>query len=385
MRGAMPYDVIVAGAGPAGSTAARECAARGLSVALVDRAAFPRDKPCGGGVLVRAARLLPFSIGPVVERTAYGVRFSLRQRRAFSRRCSEPLAYQTQRSRFDTCLLDQAVQAGVRFFPRSPVEGVERREDAISVRAGGASFEGRALVVADGANGVAARLAGVVVRRRVGIAYEANVPISDDSGSSWSDMIGLDLGAPPGGYGWLFPRGDHVNVGVGGWPSEARTFRRRLEGLARVWRLNPARFCSEQGFALPVRSPSGPLVHGNVLLVGDAAGLLDPLTGEGIYAAIYSAQTAARHLDSYVRGRASDLEGYRRDLSAELLPDLAAARRLHAIVDRYPAAFAACLRYVPGAWGLVCRILRGEDTYIGFVRRLPWLASVARRIPAGSE
>ncbi|MGH2403358.1 MAG: FAD-dependent oxidoreductase, partial [bacterium] len=74
----MRYDVIVVGAGPAGSTAARECAARGLRVLLLDRASFPRDKPCGGGVNVRAARLLPFDLGPVVERVATGVRFSLR-------------------------------------------------------------------------------------------------------------------------------------------------------------------------------------------------------------------------------------------------------------------------------------------------------------------
>ena len=63
----MKYDVIVVGAGPAGSTTARECAARGLSVLMLDRAEFPRDKPCGGGITVRASRMLPFSIGPAVE------------------------------------------------------------------------------------------------------------------------------------------------------------------------------------------------------------------------------------------------------------------------------------------------------------------------------
>jgi geranylgeranyl reductase family protein len=349
-------------------------------VLLLDRAEFPRDKPCGGGVLVRAARLLPFDISPVVERTAYGVHFSVRQRGTFSRRWSEPLAYQTQRSRFDACLLDHAVGAGVTFRSRSPVQAVERRKDAVTVRAGGALFEGRALVAADGANGVTARLAGIAVQRRVGIGYEANVAMADGAARIWSDMLGLDLGAPPGGYGWLFPRGDHVNVGVGGWESEARSLRGRLASLARAWSLDPGRFGAERGYALPIRAPASPVLHGNVLLVGDAAGLLDPLTGEGIYAAIYSGRAAARHLHAHLTGRAPDLEGYRRELAAELLPDLAVARRLHRLVDRHPAAFAACVRYVPGAWRLVCRILRGEQSYIGFVRRMPWLVRLGRRL-----
>src|SRR3989304_6772450 len=108
----MRSDGSVGGAGPAGSTTARECAERGLSVLLLEKAAFPRDKPCGGGVSVRAARLLPFDLSPVVERTAYGVRFSLRQSRGFVCSSSEPLTFITQRAALDTLLADQAVRAG---------------------------------------------------------------------------------------------------------------------------------------------------------------------------------------------------------------------------------------------------------------------------------
>src|SRR5215212_8565082 len=94
----MRYDVIVVGAGPGGGTAARECAERGLSTLLLDKASFPRDKPCGGGVNIRAARLLPFDLAPVTERVIYGARFSLRQRPAFDRFSPEPLTCLTQRS-----------------------------------------------------------------------------------------------------------------------------------------------------------------------------------------------------------------------------------------------------------------------------------------------
>src|SRR5581483_10938102 len=105
-------DAIVVGGGPAGSTAAYRLAAAGASVLLVDRAAFPRDKPCGGGVTGRAARLLPFSIEPVVEDTVDRLECGLRYRSRFTRRARAPLAYMTQRRRLDHFLLEQAAAAG---------------------------------------------------------------------------------------------------------------------------------------------------------------------------------------------------------------------------------------------------------------------------------
>src|SRR5437899_13029441 len=104
----MRYDVIVAGAGPAGSTAARECAAMGRSVVIVDRAEFPRDKPCGGGVNMRAAHLLPSTIEPVVERVIHGLRVSVKQGPSYTRRSETPLTYMTQRRNFDAFLLERA-------------------------------------------------------------------------------------------------------------------------------------------------------------------------------------------------------------------------------------------------------------------------------------
>ena len=95
------YDVIVVGAGPAGSTCAYRLASAGASVLLLDRARFPRDKPCGGGVTGRAARLVPFSIGPVVEDTVTSVRMRLGYGSWFDRGDGGPLVLMTQRIRLD--------------------------------------------------------------------------------------------------------------------------------------------------------------------------------------------------------------------------------------------------------------------------------------------
>src|SRR3990170_5272833 len=121
----MRYDAIVAGAGPAGSTAARILAREGASVLLLDRARFPRDKPCGGGVTLRAAACQDLDLSPVVERTVMGARFSLRLGKAFDRRYEGPLAYMTQRCRLDAFLAEAAVAAGATFQDGEPVRTVE--------------------------------------------------------------------------------------------------------------------------------------------------------------------------------------------------------------------------------------------------------------------
>ena len=109
------YDAIVVGAGPAGSTAARLLAERGASVLLLDRHRFPRDKPCGGGVTLRAAAVSDLDLTSVIERTIYGARFSLRLGETFDRRFREPLTYMTQRCRLDALLAERAAEAGAEF------------------------------------------------------------------------------------------------------------------------------------------------------------------------------------------------------------------------------------------------------------------------------
>jgi geranylgeranyl reductase family protein len=374
------YDVIVAGAGPAGSTAAREAAARGLSVLMVDRAEFPRDKPCGGGVNMRTARLLPFDLDPVIERTIHGLRVDVKLSPGYIRRSEQPLTYMTQRRRLDTFLAEQAVWSGVTFLERVAVREVERDATGVTVRGSGQTFRGRALVVADGANGPSARLAGVETARDLGIALEGNIALTPDSAPHWVDVFGVEVGSCPGGYGWLFPKGDHVNVGVGGRRSIGPMLRQRLDQLTRFYGFDPADLGGVRGHPLPMRSPGSRIADGNVLLVGDAAGFVDILTGEGIYAAVKSGQIAARHLERYIAGRAPDLGPYEAEVDREIESDLRVSRQLHDVFHLSPALAAALVRRSSRMWRLVCSLLLGSTTYTSLKQRA-WLASV---IDAGS-
>src|SRR5918912_2743974 len=272
----MRYDVLVVGAGPAGSTTARECAARGLSVLLLDKAQFPRDKPCGGGVNARTAQLLPFDLAPVVERVIFGVRLSLHGTYHGTYRWPHPLTYLTERCRLDAFLAEQALRAGATLLERRPVQRVEQDRSVIRIRAGTEAFTGRALVVADGANGRTAPLAGVTPKHSRQLALEGNITPPASLLDHWQDLLGLDLGTVPDGYGWLFPKADHLNVGLGGRWALGPTLRRRLNRLSRFYGLSPDAFWGVRGHQLPTRQPDSPLVAGSILLVGDAAGLVDP-------------------------------------------------------------------------------------------------------------
>ena len=361
----MRYDVIVVGAGPAGSTAARECASLGLDVLIVDKAEFPRDKPCGGGVTWRASELLPFDLTPVIERMIFGINVSVRRSKGFTRRSPQTITFLTQRSHLDAFLLEKAVEAGAVLREGSPVQGIERFEDHVVVRTSGEVFEGRALVAADGANGPTSRMAGVDVQPVHDLALEGNITPKGEFPKEWEDVLGLDFGSPPGGYGWIFPKGDHLNIGIGGWNYLGPSLRARLKHLVRFYGYDPEEMWGLRGHHLPLLSSTRPLVDGNMLIVGDAGGLLDPITGEGIYAAIWSGQVAAEHLALYVAGEVPTLDAYRAQVERELLPDLQVSRQFHDLFHLSPRFYMAIERRTSILWRLACRILLGQQTYAG--------------------
>lgn len=367
---AASYDVIVIGAGPGGSSAARALAEQGVKTLLLDRARFPRDKPCGGGVNLRAARLLPFSLKPVTEQVVSSVRFSFRMGRPFRYSYPQPLTFMTQRSRLDTFLVEQAIVGGAQFRDGCPVRDINLDGKAVTVRTERDAYQARVIIGADGANGIVARAVGLG-GHRMAVAYEGNVPYSTELAERWRGIIGLDLGALSGGYGWLFPKGDHVNVGVGGWQAAVGPrLRAHLSALCSYYHLPEDQLFGRRGYRLPLRRPGAPIVQGPVLLVGDAAGLIDPLSGEGIYGAVYSATIAVPHVVAYVQGMVPDLTGYQCDIERLLVPELAASRQLQLVFHHMPAPFVALLRANPLFWRALCRIIRGELTYNGFLSRL---------------
>jgi flavin-dependent dehydrogenase len=240
-------------------------------------------------------------------------------------------------------------------------------------------------VGADGANGAVARSTGLSPTGEPAVALEGNIPAAEVLLERWSHAIAIDLGGTPGGYGWLFPKGDHLNVGVGGWRWIAPSLRERLSALCRYLQLDEAALFGVRGYHLPLRVPGAPLVRGPVLLAGDAAGLVDPLSGEGIHAAFWSGRLAAESIADVLSGRSADLSGYQGAVDREIEPELAMSRKLQSIFQRMPRPCVYVMRRSDRFWGALCGFVRGTSSYSRFRRRLGPLAWAVDGLAAVSQ
>ena len=343
------YDAIVVGAGPAGSTCAYRLASQGASVLLLDRARFPRDKPCGGAVTARALRELPVAIEHVVETVIDRFELRIPRQPGFSRVAPVPLAYLTQRRRLDAHLVACAVQAGAEL--REGAAASEIRQDGVD------DDQARVVIGADGANGISRRALDTTYRYAV--ALEGNLAYTADLPPRYRDRLLLEFGTVPGGYGWIFPKGAHLNVGVGGWKSEAPHLRDHLEQLCSAHGFDRSSLTDVRAHHLPFRTRGSRLAIGRIALIGDAGGLADPLSGDGIYEAALSARLAAEHALRILAGEQDCFNGYARELTTRLSPLMRISWPAKVAFDRFPKISFTVAR-TPVFWNLVVRMMLGE-------------------------
>jgi geranylgeranyl reductase family protein len=349
------YDVAIVGAGPAGSTAAYRLATAGASVLLLDKATFPRDKPCGGGVTGRAARLLPFSIEPVVEDVVDRMDCGLRYRHRFSRRARGTLAYMTQRRRLDHFLLQKAAEAGADVREG---ETADARE-----------LEARVVIGADGCNGSSAKQLGLADGVVHGVALEANYPHE----ARFAGAMLLEIAVIRGGYGWIFPKGDHVNVGVGGNEEEGPRLRAELRRMCEEYGIDPDAATDLRGYRLPLRLPGTRLARGRTAVIGDAAGLVDPFSGDGMYEAFLSARLVADATLDVLAGRAETLDAYQAGVERQIAPLTRAGWGAKHAFERFPRATYALAR-LPVTFRALEKLLRGDLAEPGAARGIERVA-----------
>jgi geranylgeranyl reductase family protein len=374
----MDYDVIVVGAGPAGASAAFWLGKAGKRVLVLEKERLPRYKPCGGGVPKVVFDRFPFDFSPVVEREVSRIRFRFRDGREVTIGLPERPVAMVMRDRFDYHILRHA-----RVDVRDGFQVVSVQEDQAGVGVAtrsGETFHARYLIGADGANSRVARLAGLRRRKRMGATIEAEVSADDGLLAEYAETALFLFGTPPWGYLWIFPKAEHLSVGIG-------TFRKKCPAIREtLWRemgwlgieVEEAR---QRGHPLPIYVRHEPLHRGRVLLVGDAAGLVDPLLGEGIRHAVDSGRLAAEAV------LADDLPGYtlwvHRQIGADLLWGLRWARLFH----NHPwGSFELAVRNSLFVREFL-RLLAGQTTYRRMAARAPLnlLLGLGRRLPVESH
>jgi geranylgeranyl reductase family protein len=354
------YDVAVVGAGPAGSSAARVAAAAGARVVVLDRAAFPRYKTCGGGLIGPSLAALPGA--PPTRAAITRVSLSLAGGRRRTRTVAEPCLRMVTRAELDAWLLEQAARAGAEV--RVPCRVVSVDDDVVQTDAG--PLRAGVVVAADGTSSRLAREVGVRLSR-VDLGLELELEAGAVAGE-WADRVHLDWGPIPGSYGWVFPKGDTLTVGVIAARGAGAATRTYLADLLRWTGLEHLRVLQDSGHLTRCRTPDSPLGRGRVLLAGDAAGLLEPWTREGISFATRSGALAGAVATA---GPAGAVERYRAALSAELLPEMAAGERCLRAFEKRPWAFHELIRSTPVGWQQFARITRGETTLARAVGRAP--------------
>jgi geranylgeranyl reductase family protein len=341
----MTYDLVVAGGGPAGSAAAWRAASAGAKVLVVDKAKFPRDKPCGDGLTPRAVASIS-ALGLENELKKFNRVEKLRVHGAdrtltFDWPASDSFpdhGYVVARTDLDEMLLRHAEDAGAEVregtAARTPVveDGVVR---GVVVRCNGTDEEVRASIVvaADGASSRVARALGMVMdaKRPIGLAvrahFDADRPASDDEViESYLELRDEQALLP--GYGWIFPMGaGRINVGVGilstykGWRdvNTAHLMDAFMRALPREWNLPDISALRAGGQLKGWRLPMGLGVRqpwrAGALACGDAAGVVNPFNGEGISEAVESGVVGAEVALAALGGAGpADLSAYARRL-----------------------------------------------------------------------
>ena len=370
------YDVIVAGAGPAGNAAAFQLAKAGATVALLEKQTLPRHKTCGGGMPVLVSQLLELEELRDLAPDAFveaDTRF-MRHTFNFADACLYPMnpeseqpnppapfpdreggekqlsLWMVQRSVFDYALAQRAEKAGAELRDGLPVRSVEvAKNGPVTVRAEGKSGAWEAtcdtLIGADGANGIVAKTAGLRRERTLAIAIEAEVPHEWGTGIAElrPEVCHLEFGAVKRGYAWVFPKGDHLNVGAG-------VFRPRREDGRGDGSVREELHKAILDYLVLLGVPKNPdelIYHAHplpiwngmdkiqtrdnrILLAGDAAGLINPFFGDGIMHALKSGQIAAQCI------LAQNQKGYSDAIAAEFRANFDAALKMSKLFYQWP-------------------------------------------------
>ncbi|MFZ0449177.1 MAG: geranylgeranyl reductase family protein [Desulfatiglandaceae bacterium] len=317
------YDVAVVGSGPGGATAARCLAQEGFSVILFEKEELPREKVCAGGIIPRVVAELPDEAKQTIERNCYAAEVTERAGGVhFLVRRDEPVVSTTMRNRFDFALVNAAEKEGVHIASGCRVQELETRHESLVIRTSKGAFRCRFLVGADGALSTVARKAGFPGHSYLAPTLEAEVRVKPLLFSRFQSAVRFDFGVVPRGYGWVFPKKDHLSIGLGQMRKGRIDLEEILEKYLFYLGITRNAEVSKRGFVIPIIPRGDGFVKNRSILVGDAAGLVDPLTGEGISLAIRSARLAAKAL---AKGRLIPnlvKKYYEDDLRKEILLDL---------------------------------------------------------------
>ncbi len=385
----MTYDVIVVGAGPAGSTAARVLGEAGISTLLLDKSAFPRDKPCGGGISARVISRFPYlesALAGIPVNWVHQIYFEAPSGVAVDYRSETPLYLMIRRCEFDN-LLSSLARKQVDFVAPALVRKLDFGPDEVAVHADVAGvpqqYRAKLVIGCDGANSIVARASGLrtgSIQKNYAIDMMEETPYTELSIAARDKMYVYYGYQGSYGYSYVFPKKSHLNLGIGckldhylNGMRGAR-YAHHSEFVDRLIAENLLTGASNRAnfrvFPLPISGPSPRTYAERTLLCGDAGGFVNAFTAEGIYYAMVTGELAGRATVDAIRTQDMQrLSGYeqswKREIGQDLGKSVSIQRLLMADLRRVDRIVKAASRDQPLA-GMLARYATGALSYRQF-------------------
>lgn len=313
------YDVVIIGAGPAGSSAAYTLARSKVNVLVIDKHVFPRYKPCAGGLTVKTFKSFDFPISIEVKYSTNSVVASYKNKIFHKISGDKTLTKMVERTEFDNFLIKKAVESGATFLDGIKVTEVLWENGEFSVKTDEQSFHCNYLIGADGTNSIVNRTFNIVERDLYGFAIEINCLLSKENIGKFN--MTFDFGTVPNGYLWIFPKDKYVCVGAYTTNKKMKNIQKYLSDYIEQIGLVPESK-EFKGHIIPYygiyyKQPDFPCI-----LVGDAAGFGEYWTGEGIYYAVKSGTIAADVIYSSIKSGVFDSQSLQKRYQREIIRGL---------------------------------------------------------------
>ena len=361
------FDVIIVGAGPAGGMCAYELSKNQISVLVIEKERLPRYKTCAGGLTKKAYEILPRDFLNLVENETYRVNLTLNHGWGFSKMTSFPIVKMVMRDKLDYFLVKKAEHFGARILDKTVIKSIVESSECIHVSTEVGDFKSKLIVGADGITGCVARSLKLRGRPISGIAIEGEVTPRHDLSQlkEFNGSLHLDFNVIPKGYGWIFPKKEHLSVGLFTTLPELRDLKRHFtsylnrKGLANGYQTN-----SLKGHQIPIGGKKPEILNSKRgILIGDAAGLADPITGEGIYFALRSGQIAAEVICNFMTNPNMALDEYTKKVNSEIVEDFRYAGYLSIVLYNLSFLSYNLARKINRINDSFVKVVAGEKTY----------------------
>ena len=361
------YDCIIVGAGPAGASAAYHLSKQGHRVLLLEKAALPRYKPCGGGVSPEIAQWFDFDFEPVISQKVTRTRYTWKLSEAIEADLETPI-WMVRRNEFDHYIVQQAQRQGAVLRDRTKVTGIQFENDHWQIQTSGETFEGTYLIAADGGRGPMAKWLGFKERKTTvagAIEIEPKVAVED------GHIVHFEFGLLKNGYVWNFPKRDGYSIGSGAFCTNQRKGRDLVQPMVDYAAAFGVEGEDEQKHGHPVCLWDGDqILHTrNALLAGEAACVVDPFTAEGIRPSIFTGIKAAEAIARALSEDTAALADYTKLIATELGSEMRLASRLAKAFYMAPHLSYKAILHSPSATRAMGRVFTGDLKYADVVQK----------------